>query len=176
MPSVSGPAQIEIGTTTPITITRDMQFEDAMLSIERMNFELKTQQSDAPDDYRKTGISVGLSLSISDATNLNLIALALNTTVVSPGSNPYIALSDDAGKGYTRIKVVVKPFASEVVSTDASTWWTLPSAAAVTDEAFENAFGLTTQRAFSLRLMGLAVPTGTYKGIKAVYGTAPVGL
>ena len=155
MPSVSGPCEVSVGEgTTAFTVGRDQQFEDATLSVERMKFDLKTQASDAPDDYTKTGIKVGLTLSISDASSLSMCASAFNTGVQGAVGSQYIALSDDAGKGYTRQRIIIKPYLGDALSPPEN-WWIIPAAAAVADGAFEAAFGLTTQRNFNFQLVGL---------------------
>lgn len=169
MPTASGPARIEIGTGTPIIIDQEDQLDNCTLTIARLNFEHRTQASAAPWDYKKTGINVGLGISIADVDQLELIALAFNTDVITDAldaTKKKIELYDDAGKSYTRQQVVVKPYIGEDLA-PASQWWTLPSAAAVSTEDFTNVFGLEVQRSFPLMIMGLAAP-GTR--LKAVYG------
>lgn len=171
MPTASGPAKIEIGTATPIIIEPEDQLENCTLTIARLNFEHRTQASGAPWDYVKTGINISLGISIADVDQLELIALAFNTDVITDATDPTkkkIELYDDAGKRYTRRPVTVKPYIGEDLA-PASQWWFLPSACAVSTEDFTNVFGLEVQRTFPLMIMGLADPTTR---LKAVYGDA----
>ncbi len=178
MATQSGPAQIEItpyaGGTTLI-ITREQQLEDCSLSIERLNFEHRTQESAAPADYRKTGINVGLAISIADSNNIDLIAAAFATEVITDGTTPTekkIVLKDDAGLEFPKFEVVVKPYIGEDLAEE-SEWWTILNAVAVSPDAFEQVFGLETQRQFNLRYMGLADPTTREKAVFGYVGATP---
>lgn len=174
MPSTSGPAQIVIGEGAgSITLDREDQFENAVLTVNRLVFEHRTQLSAAPFDYRKTGLNLGLALSISDADNLDLIALAFNTVVETDATTPTkkrVVLRDDAGKTFARQKVVIKPYLGDVLA-PADAWWTFPSGAVVSTDDFVQTFGLEAQRTSNLTIMGLADPTTL---IKAIYGDATV--
>lgn len=168
MPASSGPAQIEItpvggGSTT--IITREDQLEDAMMSIERLNFEHRTQESGAPIDYRKTGINAGLAVSIADVERFPLIGLAFGADVIVDGTKRKIELSDDAGLEFAKFSLVVKPYAGALPTTDQNQWWTFLNAVAVSPDAFEMAFGLETQRQFNLRFMALPDPSTRVKVI-----------
>lgn len=164
----SGPSQVEItpydGGST-IIIPREAQLEDCSVSIERLNFEHRTQESAAPFDYRKTGINAGVAISVADVNNFDYLELAFAGNTVVDGTDPEkkkIVLSDDAGLEFPKFEVIVKPLIGTTIA-PATEWITLLYSVPVSPDAWEQVFGLETQRQFNIRFMGLADPTSREK-------------
>lgn len=180
MATRSGPAQIEVtplGVSNPTTITipREDQMEDAMITIERLVFEHRTQESAAPAKYIKTGINAGLAVSIANMEKFEYLGLAFSEQVVTQnltggGVKQKIELSDDAGLEFAKYKVVIKPYIGATATTDANKWWTFPHACVVSSETFEMAFGLETQQRFNIRFVALPDPNNNR--VKVIIGDA----
>lgn len=157
----AGPAEFTIGEGVgAIIITRDQQLADATLTINRPTLSLVNQASVEPSDMIRTGLSGGWAISISDWT-LDKIALAFGTTVITDAvtaTKKKVVLTDRGGCKAPRLKVVAKPYDCDLATTDKTRWITFPSAALITTDAFTTAFGLQTQRSFSIGIMAFPDP------------------
>ncbi len=114
----AGPALIEIGEgASKITLTNDDQLNDAVIMIERDEFQLKSQISSKPVGYIKTGIETKLEVSIAEI-DASQIALLFGTPLVTAtdtvNSVNYTMtkteVTDQAGQLITGQKVVIKPY------------------------------------------------------------------
>jgi hypothetical protein len=114
----AGPALIEIGEgASKITLTNDDQLNDAVIMIERDEFQLKSQISSKPVGYIKVGIEPKLEVSVAEVTAAQISLLfgtPLITSTDTVNSVNYTMtkteVTDQAGQLITGQKVVIKPY------------------------------------------------------------------
>jgi hypothetical protein len=173
MPLFAGPAQIEIdpGATPYATITKDMQLDDLVISLEKDVFELTNQQSSRPAGYIQTGVDITVNLSVGDMVLRNkLMALAVESTVITTTGKEKVNVSDQAGKALTSKKLLIKPYVGDTVSAAANDWLTIYKAVVISLADTEITYGLRTQQQIKIRFAAMPDSTTTPPNLKYTFG------
>lgn len=149
-----GPIQLTFnsGLPTEFVINREHQLEDATLTITDMFAEHMTQESEAPADKSFTGLEASFELSLADI-GFDFFRRATNparyTIDTATPTKRKLEYGDLTGLRVPKFKILIKPYAGFLPTTNTDDWYTFLNCGIETEAALS--FGKTTQSAYTMR-------------------------